>query len=210
MDTGYSSHLYRTYPIPLYAVEGYTKEIVNDFEQRLDTIFSRQVNRVHILDFAGLTDEMGQSLTNRMSDIEMGLDVHDTICFQLDMDVLRAAPSYTFIRDPVRRLYHRKEERSLINTSFLGEYECSSLALEREGRDKKKRLDHLKQDQEMLIGRHLGLGSPRNREELAAAAGALEVAEGSPIVDDGVQANSAPIQAPQPPPAATLVVRTIP
>ncbi|GJU05735.1 hypothetical protein Tco_1122165 [Tanacetum coccineum] len=45
----------------------------------------------------------------------------------------------------------RKEERSLINTSFLGEYECSSLALEREGRDEKKRLDHLKQDQEMLV-----------------------------------------------------------
>ncbi|GKC97091.1 hypothetical protein Tco_1162533, partial [Tanacetum coccineum] len=44
-----------------------------------------------------------------------------------------------------------KEERSLINTSFLGEYECSSLALEREGRDVKKRLDHLKQDQEMLV-----------------------------------------------------------
>ncbi|GKC11730.1 hypothetical protein Tco_1008512, partial [Tanacetum coccineum] len=38
------------------------------------------------------------------------------------------------------------EERSLINTSFLDEYECSSLALEWEGRDEKKRLDHLKQD----------------------------------------------------------------
>ncbi|GJW40899.1 hypothetical protein Tco_0066744 [Tanacetum coccineum] len=34
---------------------------------------------------------------------------------------------------------------------FLGEYECSSLALEREGKDEKKRLDHLKQDQEMLV-----------------------------------------------------------
>ncbi|GKE11139.1 hypothetical protein Tco_1414690, partial [Tanacetum coccineum] len=44
-----------------------------------------------------------------------------------------------------------KEERSLINTSFLGEYECSSLALEKEGRDEKKILDHLKQDQYMLV-----------------------------------------------------------
>ncbi|GJS93030.1 hypothetical protein Tco_0799998 [Tanacetum coccineum] len=44
-----------------------------------------------------------------------------------------------------------KEERSLINTSFLDEYECYSLALESEGRDEKKRLDHLKQDQEMLV-----------------------------------------------------------
>ncbi|GJU24500.1 hypothetical protein Tco_1163121 [Tanacetum coccineum] len=46
---------------------------------------------------------------------------------------------------------NRKEESSLIDTSFLGEYECSSLALEWEGRDEKKRLDHLKQDQEMLV-----------------------------------------------------------
>ncbi|GJY19926.1 hypothetical protein Tco_0392492 [Tanacetum coccineum] len=44
-----------------------------------------------------------------------------------------------------------KEERSLINTSFLDEYECSSLALKWEGRDEKKRLDHLKQDQDMLV-----------------------------------------------------------
>ncbi|GKA09629.1 hypothetical protein Tco_0688960 [Tanacetum coccineum] len=44
------------------------------------------------------------------------------------------------------RVLRRKEERSLINTSFLDEYECSSLALEWEGRDDKKRLDHLKKD----------------------------------------------------------------
>ncbi|GJR46868.1 ATP-dependent DNA helicase PIF1-like protein [Tanacetum coccineum] len=49
------------------------------------------------------------------------------------------------------KLNVEKEEISLINTSFLGEYECFSLALEIEGRDEKKRLDHLKQDQEMLV-----------------------------------------------------------
>ncbi|GJW29842.1 putative reverse transcriptase domain-containing protein [Tanacetum coccineum] len=38
------------------------------------------------------------------------------------------------------------------NNSFLGEYKCSSLALDREERrDEKKRLDHLKQDQTMLV-----------------------------------------------------------
>ncbi|GJY56866.1 hypothetical protein Tco_0455981 [Tanacetum coccineum] len=46
----------------------------------------------------------------------------------------------------------RREERSLNNNLFLGEYECSSLALDREERrDEKKRLDHLKQDQTMLV-----------------------------------------------------------
>ncbi|GJW36962.1 hypothetical protein Tco_0059882, partial [Tanacetum coccineum] len=54
------------------------------------------VNRVHVLDFAGLTEEMRQTLADRlrmvytgdkrhelMSDTEMGLDVADTLCFQL-------------------------------------------------------------------------------------------------------------------------------
>ncbi|GKD43929.1 hypothetical protein Tco_1268574 [Tanacetum coccineum] len=46
----------------------------------------------------------------------------------------------------------KREERSLNNNSFLGEYECSSLALDREERrDEKKRLDYLKQDQTMLM-----------------------------------------------------------
>ncbi|GKA34300.1 hypothetical protein Tco_0720729, partial [Tanacetum coccineum] len=76
-----------------YQVKGYTKEIIHDFEQKVGTIFGRQINRVHVLDFAGLTVEMMQTLANRfileffstcrMSDIEMGLDVADTLCFQL-------------------------------------------------------------------------------------------------------------------------------
>nr|GEX27409.1 hypothetical protein [Tanacetum cinerariifolium] len=49
-----------------YEVEGYTEEIVQDYEQRLDMIFSRQVNRIHILDFVGLTEEMSQTLTDRL------------------------------------------------------------------------------------------------------------------------------------------------
>ncbi|GJR59423.1 RNA-directed DNA polymerase, eukaryota, reverse transcriptase zinc-binding domain protein [Tanacetum coccineum] len=53
-------------------------------------------------------------------------------------------------RDLVLR---RKKEKSLdYNNSFLGEYECYALALDREERrDEKKRLDHLKQDQTMLV-----------------------------------------------------------
>ncbi|GJR73378.1 hypothetical protein Tco_0085743 [Tanacetum coccineum] len=49
-----------------YQVVGYTEEIVHDFEQRLETIFGRQVNRVHILDFEGLTPDMRQDLVERM------------------------------------------------------------------------------------------------------------------------------------------------
>ncbi|GJV85720.1 hypothetical protein Tco_1525618 [Tanacetum coccineum] len=49
-----------------YAVKGYTEEIVHDFEQRHETIFERQVNRVHLLDFEGLTPNMRQDLVERL------------------------------------------------------------------------------------------------------------------------------------------------
>ncbi|GJR38999.1 hypothetical protein Tco_1214683 [Tanacetum coccineum] len=77
-------------------VVGYTKEIVHDFEQRLGTIFGRKVNRVHILDFRGLTPNMRQDLAERMRmefileffstcriGDKTGLDVAGTLCFQL-------------------------------------------------------------------------------------------------------------------------------
>ncbi|GJZ12507.1 hypothetical protein Tco_0547737 [Tanacetum coccineum] len=47
-----------------YAIE--TPEIWHDFEQRLETIFGRQINRVHILDFEGLTTDMRQDLAERL------------------------------------------------------------------------------------------------------------------------------------------------
>ncbi|GJY16578.1 hypothetical protein Tco_0387000, partial [Tanacetum coccineum] len=54
------------------SVEGYTKEIVHNFEQRLKTIFGRQVNRVHILDFEGLILDMRQDLVERMRMVYTG------------------------------------------------------------------------------------------------------------------------------------------
>ncbi|GKB50083.1 hypothetical protein Tco_0900836 [Tanacetum coccineum] len=57
-----------------YQVEGYTEETVHDFKQRLETIFGRQVNRVHILDFEGLTPDMRQDLAERMRMVYTGDD----------------------------------------------------------------------------------------------------------------------------------------
>nr|GEW21843.1 hypothetical protein [Tanacetum cinerariifolium] len=56
-----------------YHVDGYTKEIVHDFEQRLETIFGRQVNRVHILHFEGLTSKMRQDLAVRLRMVYTGV-----------------------------------------------------------------------------------------------------------------------------------------
>ncbi|GKG04897.1 hypothetical protein Tco_0315284, partial [Tanacetum coccineum] len=49
-----------------YEVEGYTAEIIQDFKERLGMIFGRQVNRVHVLDFEGLTEDMRHELTDRL------------------------------------------------------------------------------------------------------------------------------------------------
>ncbi|GJU35351.1 hypothetical protein Tco_1183705 [Tanacetum coccineum] len=178
MDMAPLPHRNLRHPWLRYQVDGYNKTIVHSYEQRLETIWGRPFNHVHVLDFAGLTDGMRQTLGDRlsmvytrddgealitshawrrlfkvrgplvrefileflsncrMSDTEMGLDVADTLCFQLDgarrrmiwrervihdkgdlkdywieissdRDFLGPAPSYVHIRDPVRRLCHR-------------------------------------------------------------------------------------------------------
>nr|GEX21673.1 hypothetical protein [Tanacetum cinerariifolium] len=111
-----------------YQVVGYIKEILYDFKQRLETIFDRQVNRVHILDFEGLTLDIRQDLAERMRMVYTGEDGQESILalgvhtvekmaedgFGAYWDFLRGAPSYTYIRDLVRRLCHR-----LISYSIL-------------------------------------------------------------------------------------------
>ncbi|GJU45910.1 hypothetical protein Tco_1203176 [Tanacetum coccineum] len=57
-----------------FQVDGYDKGIVHSYEQRLETIRVRPVNRVHVLDLAGLTDGMKQTLGNRLSMVYVGDD----------------------------------------------------------------------------------------------------------------------------------------
>ncbi|GJT15599.1 hypothetical protein Tco_0874305 [Tanacetum coccineum] len=83
-----------------YQIEEYTEGIRHSYEQRLETIWSRPVNQVHVLAFEGLTAETRQDVavrlrmvyygegqqflsTCRMSDTVMDLDTADTLCFQL-------------------------------------------------------------------------------------------------------------------------------
>ncbi|GKD08655.1 hypothetical protein Tco_1188340 [Tanacetum coccineum] len=184
-----------------YQVDRYTEEIVHDFEQRLETIFGRQINRVHILDFEGLTTDMRQDLAERLRMVytsddgqevfvsrawrrlfdiraplvhefflelfstcrigdEMRLDAAedgfgaycigserlipdkgDLSDYRVEIssgrDFLRGSPSYTYIRDPVRRLYHR-----LILYSILGRGQAPEkyLFMHTEGRKSGARL----------------------------------------------------------------------
>ncbi|GJY30320.1 hypothetical protein Tco_0413815 [Tanacetum coccineum] len=181
-----------------YQVEGYTDEIVQDFEQRLDMIFSRQVNRVHVLDFVGMTGEMRQTLVDRMrmvytwakgqeliSDTELGLDEADT---------LWPTPSYGYIRDPVRRMCHRLISYSISGRGHAPEkVTATDLFTEEHDQDENvpipvssstcfrhaKRREEWSQDvlKDTLFG--VLLSTLRQSD---VAAGALEGAEGDPDV----------------------------
>ncbi|GJW79094.1 hypothetical protein Tco_0140776 [Tanacetum coccineum] len=136
-------------------------------------------------------------------------------------DFLRGAPLYTYIRDPVRRLCHRLISYSI---SRRGQAPKKYLFRHAEGRKSGARLS--KGHFIRRLAHHFGLVSDDGlrglsvvaRElplidmgELVATAGALGAAEDAPTVDDGVQADPAPIQAPQqPPPSAPAAGRTMP
>ncbi|GKA35970.1 hypothetical protein Tco_0722461 [Tanacetum coccineum] len=173
---------------------GYTNEIVHDFEERLDMIFSKQVNRVHIFDFEGLTEEMRQGLTDRLRMVYTGAERHVLFTsyawrrvFEIlgplsmiasDDDFSEAVPSYTSIRDPLRRLCHR-----LIAVSISGRGQAPEKVDYRGG----------------------PLGIDCGERQQMTAAGAAQVDEEIP--DEGVQADPAPAQGP---PTAAPIIRTMP
>nr|GEW34196.1 hypothetical protein [Tanacetum cinerariifolium] len=179
-----------------YQVKGYTQEIVHDFEQSLETIFGRQVNRVHILDFEGLTRDMRQDLAERMRMVYTGDDGQER------RDGIRCGWDSMFQTGGARR--------SMTWRQFilaLGLHTAKEMAEDEfgvywytEGMKSGARLS-----KGHFIGRlahHFGL---------VAAAGTPGVAEDAPAVNEGDQALSAPVQAPQQPPSPPhAAVRTIP
>ncbi|GKA69454.1 hypothetical protein Tco_0775518 [Tanacetum coccineum] len=122
----------------------YTDGVIEGFETRMDTIFSRQINRVHVLDFDGLTREIRarHNMTLRKFILVLGLHIAEEMArdgfeaywvgslreiaskgdlsdylsrIASDGDFLEVVPSYTSIRDPLWRICHR-----LIAFSILG------------------------------------------------------------------------------------------
>nr|GEX39061.1 hypothetical protein [Tanacetum cinerariifolium] len=166
-----------------YQVVGYTEEIVHDFEQRLQTIFNRQVNRAHILDFEGLTSDMRQDLAKRMRMISTRDDGHEApekvtttdLFFLCSMD--RGTPNipYLLVQYFFRHTEGRKSDVRLSRGHFV------------------RRLAH-----------HFGL------MQHVVAAGTPEAAKDAPAVDEGAQADQAPVQVPQPPPPPPATGRTMP
>ncbi|GJW08570.1 hypothetical protein Tco_1570993 [Tanacetum coccineum] len=190
-----------------YQVEGYTEEIVHDFEQRLDTIFGRQVNRVHVLDFAGLTEEMRQTLADRMRMVYTGDEGQELFTsgarhrmtwkqFILALGLHTAeemvedgfeaywgqAPEKVTATD---LFYLRSMDQGTANVSYLlAQY----LFRHAEGRKSGARISegHFI----WRLAKHFGL------RQSDVAAGALEGAEGDPDVVESAQTILAPVQAP--------------
>nr|GEV17810.1 putative Gag-Pol polyprotein [Tanacetum cinerariifolium] len=212
----------------------------------------RSVNRVHVLDFASLTEGMRQTLGDRlrmvftgdagqdlftshawrrMSDTEMGLDVADTLCFQLG----GARRTMTWRQFILALGLHTDEE--MAEAGFGAYWLGSERVIPDKGdlrdywieissdkdffgpvpsyvyiRDPVRRLCH-----RMIACSIPGRGQAPEKAWIAsgperqqvAAAGAPEVAEDVPIADEGALAIPAPVQAPQPPPPVARPARTI-
>ncbi|GJU42984.1 hypothetical protein Tco_1200250 [Tanacetum coccineum] len=166
---------------PRYQVERYTKDIMHNNEQRLEMIFGRSVNRVYILDFVGLTEETRAPLvrefileflsTCRMSDTEMGLDVADTLMISCSIFGRGQAPE-----KGLRGLSVVTRDLPMIDL-----HELSRLNIYERVGD---------------TWAWVALGPERQTN---AAAGAPRAAEDALAVNEGAQANSALMQAPQPP-----------
>ncbi|GJT62254.1 putative reverse transcriptase domain-containing protein [Tanacetum coccineum] len=235
----------------LSMVDGYTKEIVHDFKQRLETIFRRQVNRVHTLDFKGLTPDMRQDLAERlrmlwvcilprrwlrMDLVITGLrsllaglfkrgqapkKVTATDLFYLcSMDQGATNVLYLLAKYLFRHAEGRKSSAMLSGVYFIGHLAhhfglvsddglrglsivtCKILLIDMDELVKLKIC--------MEVGDDWAWVAPRPERQLDAATGALGAAEDAPVVDEGAQADVAPMQAPQPPLPPLVVGRTMP
>ncbi|GKC72773.1 hypothetical protein Tco_1118656 [Tanacetum coccineum] len=220
-----------------YQIEEYTKDIVHDFEQRLDTVFGRQGQELftsyawrRLFEIQGpLVQEFMLEFfsTCKMSDTELMLDEADT---------LWAAPSYTFIQDHVRRLSHRlisytifsrgqaPEKVTGIDLFYLRSMDQGTanvpylLALYL-FKHTKRRKSIARMFEGYFIGRlaeHFGLVSDEGLMGLSVIVRMIPVidldelvAEGAPDIDEGAQAIPALVQVPQLPPA-TIQTRTMP
>ncbi|GJV32202.1 hypothetical protein Tco_1392602, partial [Tanacetum coccineum] len=104
-------------------------DIVN-FEARFARIYRKEVHRVQVFDFGGLPDLMAEGLS---ADIPDKGDLRDYwIGISSAGDFLGTSPSYTMIRDPILRLYHRLIACSIARRSQALEKAWVSMGLERQ------------------------------------------------------------------------------
>nr|GEY84303.1 hypothetical protein [Tanacetum cinerariifolium] len=223
-----------------YQVEGYTKEIIQDFKLRLETIFGRHVNRVHVLNFNGLTKEMRQALTDRLRMVYAKAKGHELFTSHAWRSIfeIRTPLVREFIqelrmtwRDFILALgLHTAEEMvkdRLISFSISGRGQApekvtaADLFYMRSMDPRKDNVSYLlaqylfrhaegKKSRARISGGHfIGINGIGPKRQPIVTASVLEVAEGAPLVDEGVLAIPSPVKAPHPPPTAAQT-RTMP
>ncbi|GJX45008.1 hypothetical protein Tco_0261684 [Tanacetum coccineum] len=192
---------------PRYQVEGYSEDIMHNYEQRLETIFGRSINRVHVLDFAGLTDEKRQTLaggarrrmTWRQFILALGLHTSE----EMAEDSISGREQATKKVTGIDLFYLRSMNRGTANIPYLlAQY----LFRHAEGRKSGARLSggYFIRRLPAYFGlvSDDGLRATRPERQPDAMAGAPEAARDALAVDEGAPADPAPMQAPQPPHAA--------
>nr|GEZ51056.1 hypothetical protein [Tanacetum cinerariifolium] len=216
-----------------YQVEGNTEEIIQDFKLRLDTIFGRRMRMIytgaegHVL----FTNHAWRRLfeirallvrdfileffsTCRISDTELGLDVADTLCFQLGGSRRRMTWKEFFLAlglhttedflgaDPSMSEGHfigRLDEHfGLVSDEGLMGLSVIACVLSIINLDELVKLMIC-----VMLGDTWAWVAPRPERQPIVTVGAPEVTDGAPNVDEGAQAVLAPVQVPQPPLAAT-------
>ncbi|GJT03266.1 hypothetical protein Tco_0824435 [Tanacetum coccineum] len=205
----------------------YTDADIVDFEKRLARIYMREVHRVQVFDFGGLPDLMAKGLSGSMlmeyrdaqgqKEIDIvGFgaywaesarqipDKGDLSAYWIGIsyagDFLGTAPSYTLIRDPMLRLCHRLIACSIAGRSQAPKKVTVTDLFYLRGMD----VDSV--NVPYPLARYLRLFA-LGRKHGAMISGA---AEDVPAVDEGAQADPAPVQAPQQPPPPLAAGRTIP
>ncbi|GKD20816.1 hypothetical protein Tco_1222519, partial [Tanacetum coccineum] len=135
------------HPFLRYQGLEYTDEDIVDFEERLERIYGREIDRVQVVDFQGMSELLRDGLFTRMrmehrDDVgvvvftsqawgrlfdtrgplvrELILEFLSTLRFGevlLDFDAPGPPPSYTLIRDPVLRIFHMMMAYSIAGRS---------------------------------------------------------------------------------------------
>nr|GEW81499.1 hypothetical protein [Tanacetum cinerariifolium] len=210
-------------------------------------IFGRQVNRVHTLDFKGLTLDMRQDLAERLrmvytrddgQEFILALGLHTTKEMAKDgfgaywlgservipdkgdlsdywvqitsvRDFLRGAPSYTCIKDSVWRLCHRhakgrKSDARLSRGYFIGLLAHHFGLVNDDGLRglsiMTREISLIDMDELVKLNIYMEIGydwawvAPGPERQQVAAAGAPEVVKDAHAVNEGAQADPAPVQ----------------
>ncbi|GJY98979.1 hypothetical protein Tco_0516409 [Tanacetum coccineum] len=155
----------------------YTDADIPDFEMRLGKIYRREVHRVQVFDFRGLTELMDEGLRGRM--LIEHMDTQGQIS----------------VKDPMLKLCHMliacsiaERSQELKKGAMISEGQFVARLIKHFGLLTEERLKGL-----TVIVRDLPV------IDMVVVAGALEAVEYAPVADEGAPAILTPVQAPQPP-----------